>query len=152
MHWVVRSDSHEAEVYPVSKCMNNFKNTGGMSETRRAVGPLKQPTKSSFITLGHDLPWFIFEVSKSCMSEKAMAPHSSTLAWRIPGTGEPGGLPSMGLHRVGHDWIDVAAAAARAVCNYIAPTEGNYFGFEISPLYTQLHSLGDKRDPCSISS
>ena len=35
--------------------------------------------------------------------EKAMAPHSSTLAWRIPGTGEPGGLPSMGLHRVGHN-------------------------------------------------
>ena len=36
-------------------------------------------------------------------SEKAMAPHSSVLAWRIPGTGEPGGLPSMGLHRVRHD-------------------------------------------------
>ena len=35
--------------------------------------------------------------------EKAMAPHSSTLAWRIPGTGEPGGLQSMGSHRVGHD-------------------------------------------------
>ena len=35
--------------------------------------------------------------------EKAMAPNSSTLAWRIPGMGEPGGLPSMGLHRVGHD-------------------------------------------------
>ena len=35
--------------------------------------------------------------------EKAMAPHSSTLAWRIPGTGEPGGLPSVGSHRVGHD-------------------------------------------------
>ena len=34
--------------------------------------------------------------------EKAMAAHSSVLAWRIPGTGEPGGLPSMGLHRVGH--------------------------------------------------
>ena len=32
-----------------------------------------------------------------------MAPHSSVLAWRIPGTGEPGGLPSMGSHRVGHD-------------------------------------------------
>ena len=41
-----------------------------------------------------------------------MAPHSSVLAWRIPGTGEPGGLPSMGLHRVGHDWSDLAAAAA----------------------------------------
>ena len=36
-------------------------------------------------------------------SEKAMAPHSSTLAWKIPGTGEPGGLPSMVSHRVGHD-------------------------------------------------
>ena len=35
--------------------------------------------------------------------EKAMATHSSVLAWRIPGTGEPGGLPSMGLHRVEHD-------------------------------------------------
>ena len=35
--------------------------------------------------------------------EKEMATHSSALAWRIPGTGEPGGLPSMGLHRVGHD-------------------------------------------------
>ena len=34
---------------------------------------------------------------------KEMATHSSVLAWRIPGTGEPGGLPSMGLHRVGHD-------------------------------------------------
>ena len=38
-----------------------------------------------------------------------MATHSSVLAWRIPGTGEPGGLPSMGLHRVGHDWSDLAA-------------------------------------------
>ena len=35
--------------------------------------------------------------------EKAMATHSSVLAWRIPGMGEPGGLPSMGSHRVGHD-------------------------------------------------
>ena len=35
--------------------------------------------------------------------EKEMATHSSVFAWRIPGTGEPGGLPSMGSHRVGHD-------------------------------------------------
>ena len=40
-----------------------------------------------------------------------MATHSSVLAWRIPGTGEPAGLPSVGLHRVGHDWSDLAAAA-----------------------------------------
>jgi len=39
-----------------------------------------------------------------------MATHSSVLAWRIPGTGEPGGLPSMGLHRVGHDLSDLAEA------------------------------------------
>ena len=44
--------------------------------------------------------------------EKEMATHSSVLAWRIPGTGEPGGLPSMGSHRVRHDCIDLAAAAA----------------------------------------
>ena len=44
--------------------------------------------------------------------EKEMAAHSGVLAWRIPGTGEPGGLPSMGPHRAGHDWRDLAAAAA----------------------------------------
>ena len=43
--------------------------------------------------------------------EKEIATHSSVLAWRIPGTGEPGGLPSLGSHRVGHDWSDLAAAA-----------------------------------------
>ena len=42
--------------------------------------------------------------------EKEMATDSSILAWRIPGTEEPGGLPSMGLHRVGHDYSDLAAA------------------------------------------
>ena len=41
-----------------------------------------------------------------------MAAHSSVLAWRIPGTGEPGGLQSLGSHRVGNDWSDLAAAAA----------------------------------------
>ena len=42
--------------------------------------------------------------------EKEMATHSSVLAWRIPGMGKPGGLPSMGSHRVGHDWSDLAIA------------------------------------------
>ena len=42
---------------------------------------------------------------------KEMTTHSSVLPWRIPGKGEPGGLPSLGLHRVGHDWSDLAAAA-----------------------------------------
>ena len=55
--------------------------------------------------------------------EKEMVTHSSILAWRIPGTEEPGGLPSMGSHRVRHDWRDLAAAAAAAVhsgdCSFI---------------------------------
>ena len=44
-------------------------------------------------------------------TEKAMATHSSILAWRIPGMVGPGGLPSMGSHRVGHEWSNLAAAA-----------------------------------------
>ena len=52
--------------------------------------------------------------------EKEMATHSSVLAWRIPGTGEPSGLPSMGSHRVGHNWRDLAGAAA--CCMWILKT------------------------------
>ena len=48
-----------------------------------------------------------------------MATHSSVLAWRIPGMVEPGGLPSMGSHRVGHDWSNLAAAAARLVIVFL---------------------------------
>ena len=48
--------------------------------------------------------------------EKEMATHSSVLAWRIPGMVEPGGLPSMGSHRVGHNWSDLAAAAGASKC------------------------------------
>ena len=50
--------------------------------------------------------------------EKEMATHSRVLAWRIPWMGEPGGLPSMGSHRVGHDWSDLAAAAAAAATSH----------------------------------
>ena len=56
--------------------------------------------------------------------EKEMATHSSVLAWRIPGTVEPGQLPSMGSHRVGHDWSDLAAAAADTL--YQLSYEGSY--------------------------
>ena len=51
-----------------------------------------------------------------CFSEKAVAPHSSVLAWRIPGTVEPGGLPSVGLHRVRQGWSDLAATAMFLFC------------------------------------
>ena len=55
--------------------------------------------------------------------EKEMATHSSVLAWRIPRTGEPGGLPSMGSHRVGHAWSDLIAAAVAGV----NPAKGKKF-------------------------
>ena len=64
--------------------------------------------------------------------EKEMATHSSVLAWRIPGTGEPGGLPSMGSHRVGHDWSDLAAAAAGS--NWLT----------LSRRYRAAHACGEK--------
>ena len=47
--------------------------------------------------------------------EKEMATHSSVLAWRIPGKGEPSGLPSVGSHRVRHDWRDLAVAVADSI-------------------------------------
>ena len=59
--------------------------------------------------------------------EKEMATHSSVLAWRIPGTGEPGGLPAMGSHRVGHDWSDLAAAAAVLGCSFPVHIMLSYF-------------------------
>ena len=51
--------------------------------------------------------------------EKEMATHSSVLAWRIPGTAGPGGLPSMGSHRVGHDWSNLAAAAVLSGVSHV---------------------------------
>ena len=58
-----------------------------------------------------------FHFSLSCIGE-GNAAHSSVLAWRIPGTGEPGGLLSMGSHRVRHDWSDLGAYMCVCVCVY----------------------------------
>ena len=69
--------------------------------------------------------------------EKEMATHSSVLAWRIPGTAEPGGLPSMGSHRVVHDWSDLAAAAAASFRTWLRSQQ------KVSP---------DCWTPCGVSS
>ena len=67
--------------------------------------------------------------------EKEMATHSSVLTWRIPGTGEPGGLPSMGSHRVRHDWSDLAAAVISA--DTAGETwEQNYLSSDLLLLWT----------------
>ena len=79
--------------------------------------------------------------------EKEMATHSRVLAWRIPGTGKPGGLLSMESHRVGHDWSDLAAAAAKAQENdlllLVASKEnsGENFPEAVSPWTAKLGKL-----------
>ena len=72
--------------------------------------------------------------------EKEMATHSSVLAWRIPGTEEPGGLPSVVLHRVGHDWSDLAAAAAAAALIFL---EGKCFfvSFRMNYAFSFLYQI-----------
>ena len=72
--------------------------------------------------------------------EKEMATHSSVLARRIPGTGEPGGLPSMGLHRVRHDWSDLAAAAYILKLSYSFWMLYSIFFFH--PVFSLYFSLG----------
>ena len=54
------------------------------------------------------IPWTIWSLHQEDPLEECMTTHSSILAWRIPWTEEPGGLQSIGLHRVGHDWSDLA--------------------------------------------
>ena len=63
-----------------------------------------------------DIPFTLSYIKHTVATklEKEMVTHSSVLSWGIAGMGEPGGLPSMGLHRFGHNWSDLAAAAAAA--------------------------------------
>ena len=77
--------------------------------------------------------------------EKEMATYSSVLTWRIPGTGEPVGLPSMGSHRVGHDWSNLAAAAAACLhelkekfCS--SSTALSFYPWKCISLYTHTHT------------
>ena len=62
------------------------------------------------------------------VSLKAMAPHSSTLAWEVPWMEEPGGLLSMGSHIIGHDWSDLAAAGLIAPQTASQITLKNFYG------------------------
>ena len=76
--------------------------------------------------------------------KKEMATHSSVLVWRIPGTGEPGGLPSMGSHRVGHDWSDLAAVATRSLWDILYITYLTNFcriSFEIFLYHVSLDGI-----------
>ena len=90
--------------YAVCSCLENPMDGGAWWAAVHGVA--KSQTRLSDFT-------FTFHFHAS---EKEMATYSSVLAWRIPGTGEPGGLPSMGSHRVGHDWSGLAAAEAAVSC------------------------------------
>ena len=99
-------------------CSNSCPLTGEENDTPLQYSCLENPTdggawEATVHGVSKGQTWlsdFTFTFHSHAL-EKEMATHSSVLAWRIPGTGEPGGLPSMGLHRVGHDWSDLAAAA-----------------------------------------
>ena len=105
--------------------MGTVKTGGGVGRVSMCFGETDSITKPMGMTWvfvsspGLPLP---FSGLLPSLPEKAMATHSSVLAWRIPGTGEPGGLLSMGSHRVGPDWSDLAAAVAAAAAQ---STESN---------------------------
>ena len=92
--------------------------------------PLSSPSPSAFNLSQHQDS--LFKWVSSSHLEKAMAPHSSTLAWKIPWMDEPGRLQSLGSLRVGHDWSDLAAVAAAAVLPIRWPKYWS-FSFSISP-------------------
>ena len=73
--------------------------------------------------------------------EEEMATHSSVLAWRIPGMGEPGGLPYMWSHRVGHNWSDLAAAAALEIADINLIFTSNSLSVSSFVIWTTLVSL-----------
>ena len=90
--WVLEPAVREGNGTPLQySCLENPMDRGAWKASVRGVAEGR--TRLSDLT-------FTFHFHAL---EKDMATHSSFLAWRIPGTGEPGGLPSMGLHRVGHD-------------------------------------------------
>ena len=81
--------------------------------------------------------------------EKEMATHSSILAWRIPGMGEPGGLPSMGSDRVGYDWSDLAAAAVVQASSHVRHLP--LHGLQWTRLHCPSLSPGVCSHLCSLS-
>ena len=107
------------EIFPLlNACLSNFNLSRGGNGTPLQYSCLENPMdRGAWWAAVHGVAkcWtrrsnFTFTFHFHAL-EKEMATHSSVLAWRIPGMGEPDGLPSMGLHRVGHDWRYLAAGA-----------------------------------------
>ena len=103
--WMIFGDGNGTPLQ--SSCLENPMN--GVTWWATVHGVTKSQTQLSDFT-------FIFHFHAL---EREMATHSSVLAWRTPGMGEPDGLPSMGSHRVGHDWSDLAAAASQQQARFL---------------------------------
>ena len=114
----VKTSSYTPQIYTIFNCqlyLNNGEGNGNPLQHSCLENPMDG---GAWWAAGHEvaksrtqLSDFTFPFHFHAL-EKEMATHSSVLAWRIPGMEEPGGLTSMWLHRVGHDWSDLAVAAA----------------------------------------
>ena len=107
-------------------CLENSMNRGALWAAVHGI--MKSRTRPSDFTF--TFPFHALE--------KEMATHSSVLAWRIPGTGEPGGLPSLGSHRVGHDWSDLAAAARNKMASNLGLTFSLGLGCILNIVYSPI--------------
>ena len=95
------------------------------SHSPQCEKPTQQPrpstAKSKYIYFLKNENCMCMRLTCVVLTSKEMATHFSVLAWRIPGTGEPGGLPSTESHRVGHDWSDLAAVRGSVVSSSLQP-------------------------------
>jgi len=125
--WLLLGVSGEGNGTPLQySCLENPMDGGAWWAA--AHGVAKSRTRLSDFTFTFHFPAL----------EKEMATHSSVLVWRISGTGEPGGLPSMGLHRVGHNWRDLAAAAEAVQDNRDRTLSLN--NLQVGEVYIDIHT------------
>ena len=93
-----------SSVTPFSSCPQSFPASGSFPMSWFFTSGAQSIGASASVLPMNIQGWFPLGLT-SLTSEKAVAPHSSTVAWKIPWTEEPGGLQSMGSLRVGHDWV-----------------------------------------------
>ena len=140
-------------LFTLNKCFR-LVYTDPLSCGYRIASLIREHWKSSAQNLvkGIMMSLSILEIS----TEKAMAPHSSTLAWKIPWTEEPGGLPSLWSHRVRHNWSDLAAAAEISkegvkqtsyVNSFLAEVLANHVGCSYKWSLTAI-KLSDRSQSC----
>ena len=115
--WLVWGETPIVILICISLIMRDGEGTGTPLQYSCLENPMDGAWKAAVHGVAEGWTWlndFTFTFHFHAL-EKEMATHSSVLAWRIPGMGKPGRLPSMGSHRVGHNWSDLAIAIAIAI-------------------------------------